>query len=161
MLCITGSLLSDPSNPPPAPEAPAPTTQIQDSPTPEPEEETPRRPVKKARVVKESLNSSQATPHHSQEAPSAVYEEPEEEVDESMLTERELKKKRKDEVKAKNNLRKERKAGERMMAEQEAQADTAVPIPIPGAASGEGQEAGKKRKGGDEEGGKKKKKKKD
>lgn len=143
MLSLVGSLLADPTNPPPPPEVPLviPTTR-EDSPTPDPEPSAPR-PVKKARVAKEAYQPS---------ATAAIDAEPKEEIDVSFMNARELKQKRKDDLKKKNQARKDRKAGAELVEEQAAGAEMAVGM------TGT-EEAGKKRKGPDDDGGKKKKRK--
>ncbi|WVQ80314.1 hypothetical protein IAT38_002419 [Cryptococcus sp. DSM 104549] len=133
MLSLTGSLLSDPSNPPPAPEpsalpvrAPSPTP----SPSPEPEARAP----KKARVAKPPRAAAVAQDI-----------EPKEEVDFSSMTARELKAYRKEEEKKKREARKARKG------DKDAEDVQVVDEPA--------QEAGVKRKAGGDDGEKRKKKK--
>jgi DNA-directed RNA polymerase I subunit RPA43 len=152
MLSITGSLLADPSNPPPPPAPPAVTVQqeLRDSPTPEPAMGTPARPIKKARTVREPAAEShvKAGP-----APKAAQQA---EIDESLLTARELKQKRKEEARQKRDAKKASKADKDLLDVQAVDGPLAMVLT--------GQEdtregTGKKRKGGDEEGGKKKKRK--
>ncbi|KIR37292.1 DNA-directed RNA polymerase I subunit RPA43 [Cryptococcus deuterogattii 2001/935-1] len=92
MLSLTGSLLEDPSNPPPAPEIVA--APIMPSPSPSPEAQQPH-PAKKART--------QPQPQTKQVV--------KDEVDTSKMTARELKAYRKEEEKKKRDARKARKEG--------------------------------------------------
>ncbi|OXC85745.1 DNA-directed RNA polymerase I subunit RPA43 [Cryptococcus neoformans AD1-7a] len=93
MLSLTGSLLEDPSNPPPAPEIVAAPIMPSPSPSPEPQQ---LRPAKKARTQPQSQ---------------AKQADIKDEVDTSKMTARELKAYRKEEEKKKRDARKARKEG--------------------------------------------------
>lgn len=165
MLSLTGSLLADPHNPPSPPPTPAAAQPMRDSPTPEPEyhSQTPVRPAKKPRQNKDKENTNNPIePSHpiparasKQPRPVPVLEE-KEEIDESFLSARELKQKRKEEAKAKRDARKEKKAENVMVAAQAVGGDMAVGLE---GAEDAGAEVGKKRKGGAGEGGQAKKRK--
>jgi hypothetical protein len=138
---------------------------MRDSPTPEPEHhsQTPVRPAKKPRQNKDKENTNNSIePSHpiparapKQPRPVPVLEE-KEEIDESFLSARELKQKRKEEAKAKRDARKEKKAENVMIAAQAVGGDMAVGLE---GAEDAGAEVGKKRKGGAGEGGQAKKRK--
>ena len=106
MLSLTGSLLSDPSNPPPPPEPIATTREASPSLSPQPMDVEPS--------AEEPLRSHADTNGHVQTYDAELQPQPAaaaavEVIDERYLSARELKQKRKDEKKGKRDERKARK----------------------------------------------------
>jgi hypothetical protein len=179
MLSLTGSLLKDPSNPPPVPET---HTIPYRSPSVESEMEVDPVPTKRPKkTAQKAPRPSQANSHLPKEnAPPAVtatYDEElrpnpaaaqtKEVIDERFLNPRELKKLRKDEEKRKRDARKARKEDQILGEVMEAAAEQMVNVdPVTAAAqnydeevggqggtgygTGGGLAAGGKRKAGDE-----------
>jgi len=160
MLSLTGSLLDDPSNPPPPPElqsiragpSPSPTPSLSgmevDEPAPRPAKKQKAKPSAPTQApYQQQLNGSSQAPVV---APSA----PEPQVDERFLSARELKKKHKDDAKRKRDERKSRKEDKQVEALEEVGAGMMVGM------NGNEEEVGMKRKAGDG-GGEGKKRKKD
>ena len=158
MLSLTGSLLADPSNPPPPPDIqsirapPSPSL----SPGPMDVDEPAPSEAKKARQQKPANGHptvhAQNRPQQSvPEVQSTAPAEPQ--IDERFLSARELKKRRKDEEKRKRDERKSRKEAGQIEVLEEAGAGLMVGM------NGEEPEIGSKRKAGDVDGeGKKRKK---
>ena len=146
MLSLTGSLLDDPSNPPPPPEiqsirAPSP------SPTPSVSgmevNEQPPRPAKKSKVKPSAPTETPYTQqmNGSSQAPVVASSEPQ--VDERFLSARELKQKHKADAKKKRDERKSRKEEKQIDVLEEAGAEMMVGM------KGSEEEVGMKRKAGD------------
>jgi DNA-directed RNA polymerase I subunit RPA43 len=155
MLSLTGSLLDDPSNPPPPPEiqsiragpSPSPTPSL-----PELEVDEPPRPAKKSKVKPSAPTQAPYTQqmNGSSQAPVVASSEPQ--IDERFLSARELKKKHKEDAKKKRDERKSRKE-EKQIDELE-NAGAGMVVGMNG-----NEEVGLKRKAGDADGeGKKRKK---
>ncbi|KAK8845505.1 hypothetical protein IAR55_006218 [Kwoniella newhampshirensis] len=153
MLSLTGSLLSDPSNPPPMSEAslavpprPSPTPSPSPSPSPEPESSRPAKRTK-ASVAARYDSDLQPVPTSAPEA---------EVIDTRFMNPRDLKKFRKEEEKKKRDARKARKEEKVLEEVQEVGAEKLVDV------VGRGEEetaVGAKRKAGGGEDEKRKKKK--
>jgi DNA-directed RNA polymerase I subunit RPA43 len=160
MLSLTGSLLDDPTNPPPPQEiqsvrAPSPTLSqmdIEDEPAPPPKKH--KQTNGKDKTHKSAAASNGHAPAQVQVsvpevAPSVV----EPEVDERFLSARELKKKHKEDAKRKRDERKSRKEDKQIEAMEEAGGEMMVGM------HGNEEEVGMKRKAEDGGGeGKKRKK---
>jgi len=157
MLSLTGSLLDDPSNPPPPPEiqsirapSPSPTPSLPDM-----EVEEPPRPAKKSKVKPSAPTQApyQQQMNGSSQAPVVASSVPEPEIDERFLSARELKAKHKADAKKKRDERKSRKEEKQIEVLEEAGAGMMVGM------NGDKEEVGMKRKAGDVDGeGKKRKK---
>ena len=153
MLSLTGSLLDDPSNPPPPPEiqsirapTPSPTPSLPDM-----QVDEPPRPAKKSKVKPSAPTQAPYTQqmNGSSQAPIVASSVPEPEVDERFLSARELKAKHKADAKKKRDERKSRKEERQVDGREETDN---------GMFGGE-EEVGMKRKAGDvDEEGKKRKK---
>jgi len=147
MLSLTGSLLDDPSNPPPPPEiqsiralSPSPTPSI-----PEMEVEPPR-PAKKSKAKPSAPTEAPYTQqlNGSSQAPVVASSEPQ--VDERFLSARELKAKHKADAKKKRDERKSRKEEKQIDVLEDAGAGAMVGM------KGDAEEVGMKRKAGDIDG---------
>ena len=156
MLSLTGSLLADPSSPPPPPDIQSIRAPPSPSLSPEPMEvdEPAPPPTKKPRQPKQTNGHAPAQGRPQQSVPEVQAQVPAEpQIDERFLSARELKKKRKDEEKRKRDERKSRKEAGQIEALEEAGAGMMVGM------NGDEAEVGSKRKAGDvDEEGKKRKK---
>lgn len=158
MLSLTGSLLSDPTNPPPPPSPliPARSRSLTPSPTPEPEP-TPRVPLSGPLDLPQPIH-----PAKSQKPKPKPTSQPlpiEETIDERFLSARELKKKRKDEAKAKRDDKKAKRVERDVEEAEVVGAGDMVGMEARAVEPGALGDRAVKRKGGEErDGGKKKRK---
>nr|WRH23604.1 DNA-directed RNA polymerase I subunit [Naematelia aurantialba] len=168
MLSLTGSLLPDPTNPPPLPETSVTIRAASPSVSPEPGPEAVTKgaptsmdvdtPVRKQRQKPTSgmLPANEAYDAELQPLPShAALEET---IDERFLSARELKKKRKDEEKRKRDERKARKEGQTMQAVEQVAAGHMVEAKGTGQPAQEGGMKKRKADGGAERAERKQKK---
>ncbi|ORY22628.1 hypothetical protein BCR39DRAFT_460421, partial [Naematelia encephala] len=153
MLSLTGSLLSDPSNPPPPPETTVAIRAASPSISPEPEEDLtnmdidpPIAPPQTKKPQKANTDShSPVNGAYDQELQPVPHKAVKEvTIDERFLSSRELKKKRKDDEKRKRDERKARKEGQVLQAVEHVAAGDL--IQVQGKAIDDGVGEAKKRK---------------
>ena len=146
MLSLTGSLLSDPSNPPPEMYAPVPIQSSPSrSPSPTPSMTTPAPPQKRQKNLKQPSQNLQTNgdsahppstaagtydPTTIEPVPASTEKEEEPYIADEFLNPRQLKQRRKEQEKAKKEARKARKEQGVLETVQEVGAEQAVDVRI-------------------------------